>query len=76
MRISELFDRIIADNNLRNDAGLAERLEIEPGNLSRMRNHRESIGAVMILRIHESFDIPIATIKTALGMKSLARIAP
>jgi plasmid maintenance system antidote protein VapI len=76
MHASEMFDRIIADNRLRNDAALAHRLEASPSDISRMRNGIKAVGATMIVNLHETFGIPIATIKNALGMKSLASLVP
>lgn len=72
-RIGELFDKIIGQHNLPHDKALAELLEMEPCNLSRIRHDHRAVGPDVILRIHETFFMPIAEIKEALGIASLLR---
>lgn len=59
MKVAELLDQIKSANGLKNDAALAEALEILPPQISKMRSGKLALGAVAIIRIHEVFDVPV-----------------
>lgn len=59
----KLLDTLIANQNLRNDADLARKLEMAPPQISKVRNRIIPVGPEMILRIHEKFGIPVVVIR-------------
>ncbi len=64
--INALFDFLIARWQLKNDAALARLLEVAPPVISKMRNARLTLGAVLLLRIHDVSEMPIRDIKALL----------
>lgn len=66
---SKLFDHLL--NKLigkKNDAAWSRKLEVAPPVISKIRNGKLEIGATLILRIHEEFDMSIAEIKELAGL--------
>ncbi len=61
-----LFDTIIKESGLKNDAALARSIESIPATISNMRAGRVQIGATMIIRIMENHHMPLARIKRLL----------
>ena len=61
--MDHLIDYLRREYNLPTDAALAERLEISPPVISKLRNRHIGLSPSIILRIHEAFDMPIAKIK-------------
>ena len=61
--MDHLLDYLRREYKLRSDAALAERLEISPPVISKLRTGRTNLTPSIILRIHDAFDIPIAKIK-------------
>lgn len=62
-----LFDTIINEFDLRNDRHLATKLGVSPTVISNIINGRKIIGASMILRVHETFCVPVARIRKLMG---------
>lgn len=58
-----LLDTIIERYGVRNDAELSRMLEVQPPVLSKIRHHRLPVGAVLMIRLHETFGMPIGDIK-------------
>lgn len=65
-----LFDTVMKQQNCKNDAALSRVLEVDPGSLSRMRNRKLKVGAVLILRIHKLTKISVEDIEKLIGDKS------
>jgi plasmid maintenance system antidote protein VapI len=63
MNAAKLFDTIMDRHAIKNDAELSRQLEILPPSISRMRNGKLPVGAVTILRISETYDMPIKEIR-------------
>lgn len=61
--MDHLLDYLRSEYNLHSDAALAERLEVSPPVISKLRTGRINLSPSIILRIHDAFDIPIAKIK-------------
>lgn len=55
--------------NLKNDAALSRALKVAPPVISKWRNGRLAIGDAQILRIHETFDMPVAEIRALAGIE-------
>ena len=63
----QLFDKLIAEHDLKNDAGLARALDVAPPVISKHRRRSMPIGDSMILRIHETFDMPVRAIRAEIA---------
>lgn len=63
----ELFDFLIKECGLRNDAALANALDVTPPSVSRMRNGKSKVGAEIILRIHKTTGLSVESIESMLG---------
>lgn len=62
-----LFDTIIRESHLKNDAALAKSLSVAPPTISNMRRQRLQIGPSMILSILEHHHMPLARIRRLLA---------
>jgi len=58
-----LLDTLIERYALKNDAGLSRALEVAPPCISKIRRGSTPLSAEMMLRIHERFELPIATLR-------------
>lgn len=67
MSAATLFDQVINTLVLKNDAGLAQAMEVAPPVISKMRNNRIPVGPMMILRIHEATSWPTKHIKAVIA---------
>ena len=61
--MEHLLDYLRREYDLPSDAALAEAMEVSPPVISKMRNGYIGLTASIMLRIHDTFDIPIAEIK-------------
>ena len=62
-----LFDTIIKESQLKNDAALARSLGVAPPTISNMRRQRLQVGPSMILSILEHHHMPLARIRRLLA---------
>lgn len=62
MKPHALFDLLIKESGLKNDAALARALKLFPPTVSKMRSGRLKIGAEIILRIHLQTEMPVKDI--------------
>lgn len=65
---NKLLDLLIDRGNLKNDAALSRMLKVAPPVVSKLRNGALPIGPSMVLNIHETFDLPVAAIRTFQAM--------
>ena len=65
-----LFDTVMKQQNCKNDAALSRASEVDPGSLSRLRNKKLKVGAVLILRIYKLTKISVEDIEAMIGDKS------
>ena len=68
MKPHKLFDTIIAEFNLKNDAALCRLLEIDKGQISKLRNGRLAVNATHVLHIHDVTGWEIKRIKQLAGV--------
>lgn len=61
--MEHLIDHLLSEYNVRNDAALSRLLGVHPPTISKMRTGRMSLTPSFMIRVHETFDIPIAEIK-------------
>ena len=61
-----ILDVLKEKYDLKNDAAIAKALEIAPPIVSRIRNGKSNVSAEIILKIHETFRMPVADIKALL----------
>lgn len=59
----KLLEELIILGNFRNDAQLAEALDVSTPVISRIRNGKCAVSADVMIKIHEKFNLPIAQIK-------------
>jgi hypothetical protein len=58
-----LFDKLIDDGLITNDRELADKLDVDASNISRIRTRKLPFGRSYILRLHEVFGLPVDTIR-------------
>ncbi|WP_228895089.1 helix-turn-helix domain-containing protein [Pseudoduganella aquatica] len=67
---AHLFDTLIKEQHLKNDAALCRAAGIGPPLMSKMRNGRQRVSAEVMLRLHEAFGMPFATQRLLLACDS------
>jgi len=58
-----LIDYLLERFNLGTDAALARMMELQPPTISKMRHGKMSLTPSFILKVHDTFDIPVKEIK-------------
>lgn len=61
-----LLDNLLERYHLKNDAELCRRMNVLPSRISKMRSGRHPITAELLLRVHETFDLPFAELRVLL----------
>ena len=64
---NKMFDTVIEKLSLRNDAALCRWVGVGPPVISKMRHGKLSVGASMLIRLHEISDISIKELRTLMG---------
>lgn len=64
---NEFIDWLIDSNQIKNDAELSRKLKVAPAIISKIRHAKQSVGASLILRIHEFMNVPVADIRARLA---------
>lgn len=64
--LAPVFDVLIASHQAKNDAGIARAMGVVPSTICKARGFSTFIGAKIIIRIHETYGIPIPAIKAAI----------
>jgi plasmid maintenance system antidote protein VapI len=62
----KLLDTIKERYSVKNDAELSRKLDVPPPTISKIRSGKVSVSADMILRIHETFEMPVKEIRELL----------
>jgi plasmid maintenance system antidote protein VapI len=62
-----LFDAIIKQLNLRNDAGLSRILNVAPPVISKIRHRKLTIGASLLVRMNEVTGLSIKALRALMG---------
>lgn len=60
---NHLFDMLLENYKLKNDAALARILKVAPAVISKVRHQRFPVGPFLILRIHEVLGAPVTDIR-------------
>lgn len=60
---NDLLDMLLDKPGMKNDAALARALEVAPPVISKIRHGRLPIGASLLIRMHEVFDVSIRELK-------------
>ncbi len=68
---NKLLDTLIDKMNLKNDAELCRMLEVQPPIISKIRHRKLTVGATILLRMHEKSEISIRELK-ALSSTAIA----
>jgi len=67
MDANPLLNHLIGHLRLKNDAALARELETPPPVLSKLRHGRMTLGATLLVRMHEVSQIPIKELRELMG---------
>jgi len=62
----KLLDSIKERHSIKSDAELSRKLDVPPPTISKIRSGRVNVSADMILRIHETFNMPVKEIRELL----------
>jgi hypothetical protein len=60
---TKLIDSLISAKNLKNDAALSRDLGVAPPVVSKLRSGVLKVGPTLLIKIHDTFDMPIKTIR-------------
>lgn len=60
---NKLLDTLIEKMDLKNDAELCRVLEVQPPIISKIRHRKLTVGATILLRMHEKSEISIRELK-------------
>lgn len=63
----KLLDAMIERGGLKNDAALSRAMNIQAPMISKVRNKKLPVSALFLIRLHETFDMPIAELRTLMG---------
>lgn len=64
---NHLFDLLLKRMNLESDAALSRVLDVAPSVISKVRNGRVAVNALLMLRIHEATNLSIREIRNLMG---------
>lgn len=64
---NRLLDRVMASQNLKNDAALSRALGVAPPVVSKLRNGVLPVGPSLVLKIHERFGMAVKEIRAVLA---------
>jgi transcriptional regulator with XRE-family HTH domain len=62
-----LLDQISRHLNVPNDSALARRLGFSPAQISRVRNGKAAVSAMLLLRMHELTNVELRTLQVLAG---------
>lgn len=62
----KLLNAVIEKLGLKNDAALSRVLEVEPPMISKVRNKKLPVGAVLLIRMHEVSDLSIRDLRLSM----------
>jgi plasmid maintenance system antidote protein VapI len=62
----KLLDAVKERYAIKNDAELSRKMDVPPPTISKIRSGKVNVSADMILRIHETFDMPVKEIRELL----------
>ena len=68
---NKLLDTLIKKMNLKNDAELCRVLEVQPPIISKIRHRKLTVGATILLRMHEKSELSIRELKELSLMSSV-----
>lgn len=64
---NNLLDALIEKMELKNDAALSRRLEVQPPVISKIRHRRLPVGASLLIRMHEETGLSIRELRALMG---------
>src|SRR3569623_3837527 len=64
---NHLLDSLIERLALKNDAALSRSLEVAPPVISKIRHRKLTVGASLLIRMHEDSDLSIRELRTLMG---------
>jgi len=66
---AQMLDRLLALKRLRTDADLSRLLGVPPPTISKIRTGKSFVSAAVLLRIHETFGVPVAELRALLAAR-------
>lgn len=73
---TKLIEGLKTLHRLRNDAALARKLQVAPPVISKLRHGILTIGDAFLVKIHDTFDMPIKQIRALYQEPDSAVLAP
>lgn len=70
--VVKLLDHLLVQCKLKNDAALAQALEVDPPVISNLRHDRRPLGPALLLRVHEMSGMPFVEIRRMAGIGAKA----
>ncbi|MGZ3237962.1 MAG: hypothetical protein ACXWIN_00395 [Burkholderiaceae bacterium] len=64
---NKLLDALIEKMSLKNDAALSRHLEVAPPVISKVRHRKLSVGASLLIRMHEVSGLSIRELRDLMG---------
>lgn len=64
---NNLLNKLIDQLHLKNDAELSKMLEVAPPVISKIRHHKLSVGASLMISMHEISNISIKDLRALMG---------
>lgn len=61
-----LLDALLQHFGLKNDAALSRALQLSASSVSKLRSRRQELSPVVVLRIHETFDVGFRELRSIL----------
>lgn len=71
-----MLDALLNHQRLKNDAALSRALDVSPSSISKMRSGRQSVTAVFLLRVHETFGIGFRELRNLICPHGMTTQAP
>ena len=64
---AKLLDGVLVHLNLKNDAALGRRLEVAPPLISKIRNARQMVSSMLLIRLQEETNLSIRELRAMMG---------
>ena len=71
---AQLFDHLIAQHKLKNDAALSRACHVDAPVISKFRHDVRAIGPAMLLRMHDAFGTPFAEMRAFLAIAAVKAV--
>ena len=67
----QLLDTLLGQLHLKNDAALSRVMRVDQSIVSKVRNRKAPVTACLLLRMHETTRLPVASLRRWMGVPAL-----